>query len=351
MDALFSQRGLPPESILSVRSHIGTNGLILNLLKLAAWLVLTGISPASAQSVPLYGATQVRFASAAESRQLLATRDAFVAAMSIYDRSARTGRRDAVTETDFVQFAADQALEWQPAEVAKLSLSIAGISELLRTLKLPLPREVLLVKTTGREEADTPYTRGNAIVMPQPYLTVAAAEIDRVIIHEIFHVISRHVPERRNALYAIVGFRDCGPLAWPPELEPRRITNPDAPDSRYCITLERDSDAETFYPVLFAKEESFDPTLPGTFLERMVFRLLAVMGSGANWSVSRAGVALVLLDPGSVPEYFSAIGRNTRYIIHPEEILADNFILLVRGERKVRTPRILDELERVLAGK
>ncbi len=351
MDALFSQRGLPPESILSVRSHIGTNGLILNLLKLAAWLVLTGVNPASAQSVPLYGATQVRFASAAESRQLLATRDAFVAAMSIYDRSARTGRREAVTEADFVQFAADQALEWQPAEVAKLSLSIAGISELLRTLKLPLPREVLLVKTTGREEADTPYTRGNAIVMPQPYLTVAAAEIDRVIIHEIFHVISRHVPERRNALYAIVGFRDCGPLAWPPELEPRRITNPDAPDSRYCITLERDSDAETFYPVLFAKEESFDPTLPGTFLERMVFRLLAVMGSGANWSVSRAGAALVLLDPGSVPEYFSAIGRNTRYIIHPEEILADNFILLARGERKVRTPRILDDLERVLAGR
>ena len=45
------------------------------------------------------------------------------------------------------------------------------------------------------------------------------------------------------------------------------------------------------------------------------------------------------------------IGRNTRYIIHPEEILADNFVLLVRGERKVRTPRIIDDLQRVLAEK
>ncbi len=52
-----------------------------------------------------------------------------------------------------------------------------------------------------------------------------------------------------------------------------------------------------------------------------------------------------------MPDYFGAIGLNTRYIIHPEEILADNFVLLVRGERKVRTPRIIEELERVLAGK
>ena len=306
--------------------------------------------PAGAQSVPLYGATQVRFATAAESRQLLGTRDAFVAAMSPYDRSARTGRREAVAEAEFLEFAAGQALDWQPAEIAKLSLAFAKLSELLRPLQLPLPREVLLVKTTGREEAGLPYTRANAIVMPEPHLNADAGEIDRLVTHELFHVISRHAPQRRDALYAIVGFRDCGPLTWPPELEARRITNPDAPENRYCITLQRGGAPLTFYPVQFAQEDSFDPTLPGTYLERMVFRLLAVMGSGTHWIAGRTGQALVLLDPDSVLEYFSAIGLNTRYIIHPEEILADNFILLVRGERKVRTPRILDELERVLAG-
>ena len=316
-----------------------------------ACLLLAFMAPASAQTVPLHGATQVRFASADESRLRLGTRDAFVAAMGAYDRSARTGRRGAVTEADYLAFAAGQALDWQPAEIARLSLSIARISEQLRPLKLPLPREVWLVKTTGREEAETPYTRGNSIMLPQQYMDVAVEEIERVITHEIFHVISRHVPERRNALYAIVGFRDCGPLAWPPELEQRRITNPDAPDTRYCITLQRGGSPLTFYPVLFAKEEPFDPALPGNYLDRMVFELLAVMGSGTKWTPGRAGTSLVLLDPGSVPEYFTAIGLNTRYIIHPEEILADNFVLLVRGERKVRTPRILDDLERVLAGK
>ena len=313
--------------------------------------MLAGIVPAAAQTIPLYGATQMRFATAAESRLRLGTRDSFVAALSAYDRSARTGRREAVSAAEFMEFAAGQALDWQPAEIAKLSLSIAKIGEQLRPLKLPLPREVWLVKTTGREEAETAYTRGNAIVIPRQYMDVAVEELERIIIHEIFHVISRHVPDRRNALYAIVGYRDCGPLNWPPELAPRRITNPDAPDTRYCITLQRGGAPLTFYPVLFAKEEVFDPALPGTYLERLVFQLLAVMGSGTNWIPGRAGTALVLLDAGSVPEYFGAIGLNTRYIIHPEEILADNFILLVRGERKVRMPRILEELERVLAGK
>ncbi len=308
-------------------------------------------TPVSAQTVPLYGATVARFATAEESRLRLGTSDSFVAAMSDYDRSARAGRRGAVSEAEFLSFAAGQALDWPPAEVIKLSTSIAKISALLQPLQLPLPKEVWLVKTTGREEAETAYTRGNAIVIPRWYMDVAPDELERIIIHELFHVLSRNAPERRNALYAIVGYRDCGPLAWPPELAARRITNPDAPETRYCITLQRGGAPLTFYPVLFAKEETFDPALPGSYLERLLFKLLAVMGAGTTWTAGRAGDALVLLDAADVPEYFSTIGLNTRYIIHPEEILADNFILLVRGERNVRTPKILNELQRVLAEK
>jgi hypothetical protein len=307
------------------------------------------VSAAVAQTVPLYGATVVRFATAEESRLRLGTRDAFVAAMSEYDRDARTGRRAPVSEAEFLTFAAGQAVDWPPADVAKLTASISRISAQLKPLKLPLPREVWLVKTTGREEAETAYTRGNAIMIPRWYMDVAPDELERILVHELFHVLSRNAPERRNALYAIVGYRDCGPLKWPSELAERRITNPDAPDDRWCITLQRGGAPLTFYPVLFAKEETFDPALPGTYLERLLFKLLAVMGAGTTWTPGRTGDALVLLDAATVPEYFTAIGLNTRYIIHPEEILADNFIQLVRGERNVRTPRILSDLQRVLA--
>jgi hypothetical protein len=36
------------------------------------------------------------------------------------------------------------------------------------------------------------------------------------------------------------------------------------------------------------------------------------------------------------------------YIIHPEEILADNFALLVLQQRQVPSPEVIDRIERVL---
>lgn len=294
----------------------------------------------------------MRLASAEESRLRLGTRDTFVAAMGVYDRAARTGRAGIVPESDFLAFAAGQALDWKPADVEKLRGLVEKISARLKPLRLPMPKEVWLIKTTGREEAETAYTRGNAIILPQWYLDAKQEDVERILIHELFHVISRNAPAKRDALYAIVGYRNCGPLEWPPELAPRRITNPDAPDDRYCVTLQRNGVPLTFYPLLLAKEGEYDPSLPGTYLDRLSFKLMAVMGSDKKWTAGRGpNNVLVVLDSAELPEYFTAIGLNTRYIIHPEEILADNFVLLVRGEKQVRTPRILDDLQRVLAGK
>jgi hypothetical protein len=51
-----------------------------------------------------------------------------------------------------------------------------------------------------------------------------------------------------------------------------------------------------------------------------------------------------LLDPQATPAYFDRIGRNTKYIIHPDEILADNFTLLVFGVDKPTSPAVLAAL-------
>ena len=45
------------------------------------------------------------------------------------------------------------------------------------------------------------------------------------------------------------------------------------------------------------------------------------------------------------------VGKNTDYIIHPEEILAENFALLVLNETKVASPEILQKMREVLMRK
>lgn len=44
------------------------------------------------------------------------------------------------------------------------------------------------------------------------------------------------------------------------------------------------------------------------------------------------------------------MGRNTGYIIHPEEILADNFKLLATGAENVPSPQILEKMRVILTG-
>ena len=52
-----------------------------------------------------------------------------------------------------------------------------------------------------------------------------------------------------------------------------------------------------------------------------------------------------------VSGFTEQVGRNTDYIIHPEEILADNFALLVLNEHDVASPEILQKMREALARK
>ena len=56
----------------------------------------------------------------------------------------------------------------------------------------------------------------------------------------------------------------------------------------------------------------------------------------------------ITIEPQQTPSYLEQIGKNTGYIIHPDEILADNFIQLVKENKKVPTPKIIEQMQSVL---
>ena len=56
----------------------------------------------------------------------------------------------------------------------------------------------------------------------------------------------------------------------------------------------------------------------------------------------------VVINPREEQAFLDKIGQNTNYIIHPDEILADNFVRLVMSDDNVPTPQIIDEMRRVL---
>jgi len=295
--------------------------------------------------------TTVQFATLEEGRAILTSRDDFVQRMSPFDRAARLKTDREVSERDYLDFVGENVLAWNDAEKERVHSALRAIQPEFEALSLPLPQQVMLIKTTGNEEGGAAYTRANAIILPEAEVKRPVSRIRKTVSHELFHVLSRANPELRERLYEAIGFVKCEEVAFPPELKARKITNPDAPRNDHCIRLDVDGTEHWAVPILFSSVEKYDVARGGKFFKYLQFQFLLVErpeGSATVTSLDDGGGAK-LVSPQEVRGFFEQVGRNTRYIIHPEEILADNFALLVLGARDVPSPEIVKRLEKVLS--
>ena len=314
-------------------------------------LVLSGASAASDGEVTIGKETRIQFLSAKESRPLITARDDFVKRLSPFDRAARLKVATPVSEEQYLGFVGDNVRDWTDNEVAQLSSLIAEFAPLLH--ELPWPPAIQLIKTTGAEEGNAAYTRGTAIFLPASELSKTPQELKKLLCHELFHILSRRTPELREKLYAIIGFTPCDEIELPPELVPRKITNPDAPRNDHLIRLKVGGESCAVVPILFSSTEAYDTKRGGEFFAYLTFQFLVLEQTATprHFKVARKNGSPRLAGVQAVTGFFEQVGRNTNYIIHPEEILADNFALLVLGEKKIGSPEILEKMKKVLFAK
>jgi hypothetical protein len=315
----------------------------------AALFLLGGLSHAAeAIGVGLNAATRLRFASVEEGRAVLGNADAFSAALSAFDRSARTNVAHRVSAEAFLRFASDQAQGWSDAEMRRLMGVVEPIGRLMYDRGLSFPATVLLVKSSGFEEGHAPHTRGNAIVLPAASLALPDDTLHEIVLHELFHVLTGSNPPLKEALYRTIGFSACGELRLPPGLAARKITNPDAPGLGHCASVGRGAAARIVFPVLIASQERYDPARKSGLVQYIALDLILAEWRDGEWWPAHVDGVLPRLDAQQFDSFMEQIGRNSAASAHPEEILADNFVLMVKGARKVPTPWVLAAMDRVL---
>ena len=285
-----------------------------------------------------------RFATAEEGQARLRHRDDFIQRLSAFDRSARLKSNEAVDEARFLDFVAAQVLDWSGSSRATMSAAISELAPQWVSLDLPWPEPVWLIRTTGREEGRAAYTRGTGIVFPEAVVEMGTLPLADRLAHELFHVLSRANPRLRKTLYAAIGFESCAEVQFPPELAPRRITNPDAPAFDQAITVRVDGRERRVVPVLHATVDRYPAGDRREFFSFLKFGFWPLDPTVA------AGSVPVLIEPGEMSGFDEQVGRNTGYIIHPEEIIADNFKLLVRRSTNVTSPTVLRRIEDILRG-
>ncbi len=321
-------------------------------LLLVALFVVANLPTVALADEPLTPETSVRFASIEDGQTLVATSDTFIKALSRFDRQARLQTDGEATETALLAFLKGEVVEWDDEARKSLVDSIERLRPKLESFHLPLPETVLLVQMSGKDEANAAYTRGTAIMLPKKRVQKLKPDgLDRLMLHELFHVLSRNAPELRRDLYRIIGFHVCDPMALPPSMADLKLTNPDAPLIDCRIELTDDGETCWAAPILYSSSATYDAIKKPPLFQYLTFRLMKLEEHDGRWRPLVKEGEPVLLDPAKSKSFADQIGQNTKYIIHPDEVLADNFVFLVMQTENLPSPEIIERMSERLRGK
>src|SRR5829696_7177334 len=96
-------------------------------LVLVLWCSVFGWIEARCADLQLGTRTKLAFATIAEAREVLATRDDFAARLSPFDRSARLKSDRAIDQETFLAFASEQARQWTADEQTSLTAAFDSV--------------------------------------------------------------------------------------------------------------------------------------------------------------------------------------------------------------------------------
>jgi hypothetical protein len=203
------------------------------------------------------------------------------------------------------------------------------------------PAKLNIIKTKGKHYGNgVYYTRENCIIVPADVLKgKSKEEFFSTMIHEVFHVYSRLNPEKRAQLYELVGFHKLEKnLIVGEPLKNRILLNPDGIDFRYYINLQIAPDKEIkAIPIIYSNEATYKKNKASFFnyLKFELFEIKMLDSRKAEVVTKKDGSSTLTLK--ELPDFWRQIRENTQYIIHPDEILADNFMFLVKEQKDKST--------------
>jgi hypothetical protein len=311
----------------------------------SAALVLVVPSIAGWAQFPLGPGTTVQLAGVEQGRAILGQPDEYFTRMSAFDRMLRMRTQAEVSGAEYRDAVMRNVTRWPDEDRRLIASALSALAAKLEGLRLQLPPRVWVVRTTGIGEVGDAYTRANAIVLPARNLKGAPDRLQALLAHELFHLMTRYDARFREQAYRTIGFRIAEHVELPPSISPRRLTNPDALRNDAYVELTFESRPIRAVPVLLTRFERFDPKIGHDIADYWMMRLMVVEGVDGERRmkpVIESGEP-VLLDTSQVQGFFEQVGTNTRYIVHPEEILADHFALMAMGAPS-RQPEFIDRL-------
>jgi hypothetical protein len=231
----------------------------------------------------------------------------------------------------YKDFIRTQVEDFEEKEIEYMTSVFEEVNKRLKAVNpdLIIPGIKLIKVKLDHYGADVYYTRGNAIMLPKNTLQRKSIEGQtNVMLHEVWHILSRNNKKLREDLYELIGFKPHHiTLTLPKSIDQKVLTNPDGVTKAYAIDLGDGIDA---IPLIVSTRDKFVKEVP-RFFDYIQFDLYEVSDDG-NVLATESGKTTI--PPQNNAMFFKQIKDNTQYIIHPDEIIADNFMLTVNAKYK-----------------
>ena len=278
-----------------------------------------------------------QFTSFSNSINKLTNHDEFTNRWSKFDIDVRLNKQNG-NKNELFQYISTQALQWSESEKIKVDSVMQSINKDIKHLMLNIdyPNSIFFIKTTGEEEGNASgYTRSNCLILNDETLIWGFQKLKNIIIHELFHIISRNNLSFREKMYEVIGFKVIKEISFPQSLIDFKVTNPDAPMINSYINLSNGEESKDYALITYSKKE-FNG---GSLFDYVTFGFIKLqdLNNGVK-------VPIIYVD-GDFINFFEQIGNNTGYIIHPDEILADNFVFLLNESNNLPSQWVVDKMK------
>ena len=248
--------------------------------------------------------------------------------------------REALVKS-FKDYLKTETMDFSPKEMQQTVATMLEAFQLCNKINAHIfPDTLRLIKiNTDHYGPSVYYTREADIMIPADALAAGDQEAFlSVMLHELFHVYSRLNLTQKKELYKLIGFEPIQELIFPPAMDKRVLLNPDGVDMRWKIELQLSPEKViSAIPAIISNENNFMSSKPA-FFGYLQFALFEVnMKSEGVYEVVANKAGFSTLPPNIFGAYFQKIQDNTQYIIHPDEIMADNFVILALKEKYPKT--------------
>ena len=268
-----------------------------------------------------------KFADLKEAQNLYLSNTDYFKNMTPFELEYKLNKKNATLE-EFKEYGVSQMLEFTDKEKELISNQIKEMEKTLKdqNLNLPFYEEIIFIKSTQNEEnGSLAYTHGTQIYLGKNFIEMML-DIDenirkkffvhKVLWHELFHCMTRANKIFRKKMYEIINFTVMEKdFIIPKSVYDISISNPDVEHHDSYATFNINGKKIDCFIVLTASKPFNEPG--DSFFNCMQSTIVPIDSKGEYYL------------PDDAENFWEIFGKNTTYVIDPEECLADNFSLAV----------------------